>query len=182
MVEIAFEFFYSSISVCSVPEEGGPGTDSVWEAFWDGIRKHTARGWPAAGDKLSLYKRWDRAYVISWCGTYITAAAASLMNCPIVQGKKESLEAGRQAARRDSGHWELKKSVWSLHVSMDSAEGRTESIHGVGLERQWENMEVKLFTVSLSKEDKKWPETIFKIILGTIEPLRKLFEDLTWTE
>lgn len=59
----------------------------------------------------------------------------------------------RKTARRDLGLWELKRPVWSVHVSR-------ELIHGVGCEREWENTEVKLFTVSLSKKDKKRLERV----------------------
>lgn len=44
MVETAFEFFYSIMSICSVLEEGGPGTGSMQAALRDGIRTHREEG------------------------------------------------------------------------------------------------------------------------------------------
>lgn len=64
-----------------------------------------ARGWPAAGDKLSLYKRRDGADVTRQCDMCITAAAAAalLTNCPIVLAKKDSLETGQASRQQGLG-------------------------------------------------------------------------------
>lgn len=149
------------------------------EAFGDGIRKHAARQWPAAGDKSSLYKRWDTAHVIRQCGMCITAAA-SLMNCPITQAKADSLEteqASYQKALRSPGAQEawLKSpcecgfSRGKILISNCSWPWKTVRKH-----------ESKTFNCLTEQggQEVTW-ETIFKIIVWTIEPLTKLFEDLT---